>query len=330
MPTAHTEASLAGGSSQTTPGSNARGLLGGLDLATRLQNLREGHRRKYEWSADLIQRIRDLNAAAMPVLTIAQTLGINVKTLRCRAPKLGIALGETGRERNAAADAVLLRRYRTNDDVADIHAEWIAARGDDASQTAMRARAVRLGLARDGGVPHAQLVRANRARAAQAAERRAEKIEAAREAVAKGMSRGEVVRAAHVSPGTLREWVRDGLVVFPPPAPKPVVVKPPRPVVVKAPKPPKPAKVRPVAPRAEPKPAPAPVRFQTVEEFLAAGGKITRCPTVALLATQATVPASDTEAVRAYYDAKPTGNWRAQRVAEWKKAKREEATRAGR
>lgn len=67
---------------------------------------------------------------------------------------------------------------------------------------------------------------------------------------------------------------------------------------------------------------------QTVEQFLAAGGQITRCPTVALLPTQATVSAADTAAMRDYYDAKPKGNWRQQRAAEWKRAKQE--NRAGR
>lgn len=69
---------------------------------------------------------------------------------------------------------------------------------------------------------------------------------------------------------------------------------------------------------------------QTVEEFLAAGGQVTRCPTVALLATQAVVPEADTAAVRAYYAAKPKGTWKEQQAARWNKAKREQATRAGR
>lgn len=102
---------------------------------------------------------------------------------------------------------------------------------------------------------------------------------------------------------------------------------PPRPVVAKAQKPPKPAKARsappPVVLHTERRPTPPRAVFQTVEAYLAAGGKITRCPTVALLETQAEIPRADMAAVQAYYAAKPQGNWRAQRVADWKKAKRE-------
>lgn len=90
---------------------------------------------------------------------------------------------------------------------------------------------------------------------------------------------------------------------------------------------PKPVKVRQVPPpvvlHTERRPTPPRAVFQTVEAYLAAGGKITRCPTVALLETQAEIPRADMAAVQAYYAAKPQGNWRAQRVADWKKAKRE-------
>ena len=298
----------------------------------RLARLREGHARRFAWSPEKIAAIKALVADAVDVNNIAKRLSINPKTLRSRAPLLGIDLIGEAKRREEAGDAVLRRLYRTDAEISDIHAKWVEAIGEDRSRIAMRSRARRLDLRRDAETPLGRMMRANRARMANVGTARQQKAAAIQEAVDAGATRNEIMSTLRVAKETLRKMVADGLVTFPPKPPKPVVVKapkPPRPVVVKAPKvaAPKPAKMRQVPPpvvlHAERKPEPPRVVFQTVDEYLAAGGKITRCPTVALLATQATVPASDTEAVRAYYDAKPTGNWRAQRVAERKKAKRE-------
>jgi hypothetical protein len=68
-------------------------------------------------------------------------------------------------------------------------------------------------------------------------------------------------------------------------------------------------------------------RAQTVEEFLAQGGQITRCPTVALLPTSAAIPAADCAAVAAYHAARTlTGSWKEQRQQQYRKAKAEGRT----
>lgn len=138
-------------------------------------------------------------------------------------------------------------------------------------------------------------------------------IVAIREGVAAGKTFRVIAQALGRSAGTVERLAKQHGIAkaaraSKPPAPKPVKVRQvPPPVVL----------------HTDRKPTPPRVAFETVEAYLAAGGKITRCPTVALLETQAEIPHADMAAVQAYYAAKPQGNWRAQRVADWKKAKRE-------
>lgn len=91
---------------------------------------------------------------------------------------------------------------------------------------------------------------------------------------------------------------------------------------------PKPAKVRPapVVLHAERRPTQPRVEFQTVEAYLAAGGKITRCPAVAVLPTQAEIPAEDRAAMAAHHKAAEAigKDWKAQRAAMFRRSKAQE------
>ena len=328
------DASLAGVSSRETCPASPVGVPGdagafSTEKDARLARLRAGHAAHFAWSDDTIAAIKRMAAEAVDVTNIAKRLGLHVKTLRNRAPRLGIDLIGEARRRQARGDEVLRRLYPTDADIDTVHAAWVEAIGEQRSRIAMRSRAVHINLRRDTETPVARMLRANRARQGKAEVARREKAAAIQRDIDAGATRGEILVTHRVARETLRQMTRGGLVTFPPAV---AVVKPPKPprqVVAKVAKvvEPKPVKVRQVPPpvvlHTERRPTAPRAVFQTVEAYLAAGGKITRCPTVALLETQAEIPHADMAAVQAYYAAKPQGNWRAQRVADWKKAKRE-------
>ena len=70
-------------------------------------------------------------------------------------------------------------------------------------------------------------------------------------------------------------------------------------------------------------PHPARAAFQTVEAYLTAGGKITRCPHRGAAGDAGRDPARRHGCGPGLLRRQAAGNWRAQRVADWKKAKRE-------
>ena len=55
---------------------------------------------------------------------------------------------------------------------------------------------------------------------------------------------------------------------------------------------------------------------QTVDEWVKAGGVVKRCPTVALVATQARIPAEDLAGIREHHATQDVG-WREQIKRHW-------------
>lgn len=340
------EASLAGISPVGTCPASPVGVPGdagafSTEKDARLARLRAGHAAHFAWSDDTIAAIKRMAAEAVDVTNIAKRLGLHVKTLRNRAPLLGIDLIGEARRRQARGDEVLRRLYPTDADIDTVHAAWVEAIGEQRSRIAMRSRAVHINLRRDTETPVARMLRANRARQGKAEAARREKAAAIQRDIDAGATRGEILVTHRVARETLRQMTRGGLVTFPPVV---AVVKPPKPprqvvakvakvVAPKQPKPPKLALGRILEIRdAERRPTPPRAAFQTVEAYLAAGGKITRCPTVAVLPTQAEIPAEDRAAMAAHHKAADaTGkDWKAQRAAMFRRSKAQGAAIAER
>jgi hypothetical protein len=262
----------------------------------------------WEWTPEQIATCREMAADARPVREIARALGCHSDRVKARAARHGIDLWAVAAERMADASAVLRQHYATERDPGRVLALYCAARCETVSAEAMHGHAKRLGLHRP---EMSQAEFAARGAAARMARQFAERAALAGEVQAlldEGVSRKAVKARLAISQKRMERMVAEGLVIVPPPPPK--MPKPPRVRVrvrVRPPAPPPPAK--PVVRRpnaisfgvnAE---RPKPIRTQSVEEWLASGGQITRLPTAAVCVTTATINEADAAAIRAHREA---------------------------
>jgi hypothetical protein len=276
--------------------------------------MRAGHARRFAWPEETYSLIRRLHGEGWTAEAIAREAKVTCSTMVKRAKaRWGIDLLGDRVEARKRGDDVLRRLYASTADIDEVHAAYCEAVGRKVSRHAVGARARRLDLRRDGDQLYGQVLRATKVRLAAGKERRAALAPTIQRLIDGGMIREHLIRDKHISRGLLEALMRDGLVRFPPRQPRPVVAKPPRPprpAKVAAPKPgrvPAPPPPRPVAPRpdalsirAERPPPIPPQPAETIEAYLARGGRITRCPTAAVMPTTATVPAEDLAILRAH------------------------------
>lgn len=240
--------------------------------------------RMHGWSAERIEKLRDLAGRGWTMAAIAREMRVHPDTLRARTKEYGVEIINRVSCYKAAA-AVLTEWWPTLRPAAEIFPLYEAALRAKTTRKAMGEHALRLKLRRPTNI----LDQTRRANAKVMIERwhqlRAEKAPEIQRALDEhGTYMGAQI-ATGVSERLIRIMVREGL-------------------VTKAPR-----KKAPPAPATPPKryapisygvamTRPGPIKAESVEAFLARGGQITRCPTVALQPTQATIPEADREAIR--------------------------------
>lgn len=247
------------------------------------------------WSDDKQAQVRQWVADGLSGNEIARRLGSSPDTVRSRAKRYGIDLHGLTVARLKAGGAVLLAHYVSLMPMADVLALYRQARGFDVAETALISHAHKLGLRRPTLARMATIMERTSANARAVREQMAPRAQAL---INDEVTGPQVAVQMGISYKTFRRMTREGLVTLPPRKPKERQIKP---KVVKATAPPKPRKlpaswVRTPAPPPKPKPV-----YQTVEAWLAAGHQVTRCPAVAVEATQATIPEADRMAVQAIY-----------------------------
>ena len=269
------------------------------------------------WDDATIEQVRAWAAEGLSQRRIAQRLGVAQFTVATRMRKLGITTkihkpNSLEMERGAA---VLVQHWATMPDIRDVLRLYHAARGHTRTTVkGMRTHARKLGLVRPA--------EATMCGARLGAKLFQERCDAANAEIAprvqaafdRGLSIHAATQELRLSPKRLRRMVRLGLVTAP--APRPRAAAQPKPPKVVAPKPPKPAPapkpkklpkswVRVAPPPAKPRPT-----YQTVEEWLAAGGQITRLPAAAVHVTTADL-GNGREMIRQHAEvmAQDDGNW---------------------
>jgi hypothetical protein len=272
------------------------------------------------WDDATIEQVRAWAADGVSQRRIAQRLCVAQFTVATRMRKLGIATkihkpNNLEMERGAA---VLVQHWATMPDIRDVLRLYHAARGHTRTTVkGMRMHARKLGLVRPA---EAELCGALLGARIYREQCDAANIEAAprvQAAFDRGLTIHAATRELGMSPKRLRRMVRMGLVTAPAPQPRaaaqPKPPKPPKLAKVKPPKPvpaPRPKKLPKSWVRVAPPPPPPKPKFQTVEEWLAAGGQITRLPAAAVHATTATL-GEGRELIRQHAEVMATddGNW---------------------
>lgn len=246
---------------------------------------------KAAWTEETKAQVRAWAQDGVSLSQIGRRLHLALETVKRRAKIYGIDLSSQKPDLYEAGAVVLREHYEADTPTDEVHRLYCAARGKLFSRNAMEIHARKLNLRRPiylarraAGRARGDLFRAERVGLApqvQAMLDERRTLEAISAALRISQNRlqvmlklGEVVRSA------------PPLKVVAPRIQQPRVPKP------KAPKPPKASK-----PKALPKswvrsPAPAPqpkVAYQTVEAWLAAGGRITQCPAAAVHVTTATL-----------------------------------------
>lgn len=240
---------------------------------------------RYKWDDAKIERVKALLLAGASAREIKRKEHVYRGTLKKFCMEHGLPYRER-RSLTQAGDALLKEKYETERDLNALLRQYQEARGYPASYDAMRQHAARLGLHRPrfGDLP--------KHRADKAAEYHAARLAIAPELqkwLNTGIGVANAAKRMGISGKRAFRMVQDGLVVRQPPPPKaPRVAAPKKAKQVAPPKPAKPKAlpkswVRSVAP---PKPKPV---YETVEAFLAAGGRITQCPAAAVHVTTATL-----------------------------------------
>ena len=303
------EASLAGGSSHENLAGGAVRLAGSFPNGA-----------LPPWDDATIEQVRVWAAEGLSQRRIAQRIGVAQFTVATRMRKLGITTkihkpNSLEMERGAA---VLVQHWATMPDIRDVLRLYHAARGHARTTVkGMRMHARKLGLVRPA--------EATMCGARLGAKLFQERCDAANAEIAprvqaafdRGLSIHAATQELGLSPKRLRRMVRLGLVTAPAPRPRAAAQPtPPKVVAPKLPKPPKPAPAP--KPKKLPKSwvrvAPPPVKprptYQTVEEWLAAGGQITRLPAAAAHVTTATL-GDGREMIRRHAEvmASDDGNW---------------------
>lgn len=313
--------------------------------------MRAGHEAHFALTGERLATVRRLADEGWSVSRIARAIKADEKALRRRATDAGVVFAfDTRHERG---DAVLREHWPSNMHGADVFRLYLAALKVKVGVHAMRQRAVLLGIKRperndtrlreearqdawvrgiqqhvDNGLrlatasrlvgihpkTGAKLHREGLVRLPDYAALARAKVSAARAASAERVraviggcrTLNEAAAAAGVSRAAIWSMRKAELVTLPPQ----MVHEGPNAVPV----------VRQRAP-APPPPPPKPPA-QTVEEWLAAGGQIKRCPAVALIPTQAEISAEDRAAMQAHYVANPEPlTWKQQRLASYRSAK---------
>lgn len=258
--------------------------------------------RAAQWDTATISRVRQMAADGLSTPEAAAALGIDRCTMRYRSGVLGIKFDSPGATAIAFTQAaqVLREHWGTNPDSADIYRRYTEVLGWQCSMKSMYHHAHRIGATRGAEALVIRAKRGTAARLAQAAGVRVDRAARLQELMNTGIHRTIAGRMLGYGDKATRRMLTDGLITIPPRVAKikpPKVVRVARVVVVKKPKPP--PVFRPVAPSP---PLPPPPVFQTVEEWLASGNKITRCPTaMATYTPNATLLPEDSAAMAALH-----------------------------
>lgn len=243
-------------------------------------------RERYKWDDAKIERVKALLLAGASAREIKRKEHVYRGTLKKFCIEHGLPC-RLRRSFTQAGDALLKEKYETERDLNALLRQYQEAREYPASYDAMRQHAARLGLHRPRFGADKPKHRADRA--AEYAQARQAIAPVLQQWLNTGIGVAAAAKCMGISGKRAFRMVHDGLVVRPAPPPKP-----PRPAAAKRAKAPKQAK--PPKPKALPKswvrsvapPKPKPV-YETVEAFLAAGGRITRCPAAAVHVTTATM-----------------------------------------
>lgn len=291
------------------------------------------------WDGARLQLVRDLLAQGWLGRDIAREMGITRNALKIALYRHGERLREAPDARAEAARDVLRQHYETERDLERVRALYCAALGRNTSAKTMRWHAQKMGLRRAHFRP-GHGARTEKYSATRRIAREAAAARVVAHMAQTGLAATPAAAALGIGKTAIERMMRDGLVPTRAKAePKrdyaalaarikgrmaagetqveamraegankwaagmmqragllPRLRRP------KAQKPAKAAPQRPAGWVREVKPAPAPApRTQSVEEFLAAGGRITRCPAVMAVECQATIPEADRAAMTALY-----------------------------
>ncbi|GEM_PF-2482597 len=270
---------------------------------------------KLGWSDETKANVRQWAADAVPVREIARRLGLHFDTTKRRAALYGIPLRDEVKERYTRAAGLLRQHYPTTMPLSELLELYCEAIGRRVTTTAIETYARKIGLRRPenkgrilGAAARQATLRAERAALAPAVQAMLD-----RHATFDG-----IAAALGVSQQRLQTMQKEGLIrrLPKPPAEPKAQPKPPKPPKLATPKPPKPEP----APKpkklpaswvreAPPPPKPRPT-YQTVQEWLDAGGQITRLPAAAVHATTADLGVGR-DMIRRHAEvmAQDDGNW---------------------
>ena len=292
--------SVAGGAPATDPPRR----LGRPHSDATKEKIRQSALRRGDYSPAKIERIKAMAAAGASIRQMCRAETTDRATLIRFCDKEGIPLPMRPVCDMEAGARVLREQYETNFRTLDVFRAYVEARKDDPSRTAMRQHAKRLGLvhAWSGKVPDNLQVLGALKSAEMKREQREAKAPALIAAFASGMHFLAACRATGISEKTARRLIRDGVVPQPPKRVRPRKEKAPRPPRVRVVKPlaPPPPRKLPASYVRAPAPPPKPrATYESVEAWLAAGNRITHCPTAAVERTTATIPEADRAAIAA-------------------------------
>ena len=248
------------------------------------------------WSDERKEQVRQWAAKAVSVREMGRRLGLSYDTVKSRAKQYGINLRGPALARYADAKAVLVAYYPTAMPLNELLALYRKAVGANVTADAMQTYARKLKLRRicDAG----RMVGTASRQASAQAEREA-LAQPVQELLDRHTPLEQISVTLTVSTQRLQRMLAEGLVTRPakPEKPKPE----PKVRLAKPPPPPKPKALPKSWVRATPTPPkPKPV-YESVEAWLAAGNRITVCPTVAVEATTARIPEADRAALTAVY-----------------------------
>jgi hypothetical protein len=264
-------------------------------------------RARYDWDAAKVARIKAMVLAGASGREISRKENVYRGTLVrfCKEHNLDRARRLTYDD---ASTKVLREHYGTNPDLGDVLRRYREARGAEVTIHAMRLHAARIRASRPRSFPGASALNAREGTAALYAAARLAMAPKMQALLDGGMSRIQAATQLGMSPKRAARMMRDGVIRYPD--------KPPKPAKVRATKPPKPERPKAVpkswvrTPTEPPKPRAV---FQTVDEWVKAGGIVTRCPAAVLAPTTHSPSPDDAEALRAYYAAKnaqESGTWK--------------------
>jgi len=249
--------------------------------------------------------VREWAAAGVSQREMARRMGVAQFSVASRMAQAGIETlihkprsGEMQR-----ASAVLMEQFSTHPDLKALLVVYRQARGTDVpTMKTMRTHARKLRLVRANDTPAHAAKRGGATTRAKAQADDAALAPRLQASVAETFSLAASAATLGCSYKRARRLVRQEMVVVPA-KPKVVKVKPP-------PAPRKPAKLPASWVRYD-APMPPKPRYQTVADFIAAGGQITRCPAAAAFATTADL-GEGREVIRAHTLAMEgdDGNWK--------------------